>query len=146
MEVSERVNALERTPKKMTEQGHLTTLLRRVREDEAVFNHVRKEHLINLAEYILSWPSKFSKSEYYEAIRVLANYHLAPLAGRRRGWDLIQRELEKPYRARCRRCGLPISNRVSLTTGYGHVCRRKLGITQIGRVCSKRKIGKILLR
>ena len=132
MEVSERVNALERTPKKMTEQGHLTTLLQRVYEDEAVFNHVRKEHLVNLAEYILSWPSKFSKNEYGEAIKVLATYHLAPLAGRRHGWKLIQKELEKPYRARCRRCGLPISNRVSLTTGYGHVCRRKLGITQIG--------------
>ena len=133
------MNTPKHTYKTMTEQGHLTTLLGRVREDEELFHYARKEHLINLAEYILSWPSKFSKSEYNEAIRVLANYHLAPLAGRRRGWDLIQRELEKPYRARCRRCGLPISNRVSLTTGYGHVCRRKLGIMQIGRVAIRKK-------
>ena len=128
LEVSQQMNNPKHTCNTMTEQGHLTTLLKRVREDEELFHYARKEHLINLAEYILSWPSKFSESEYDQAIEILATYHLARLASRRQGWDLIQKELEKPYRARCRRCGLPISNKVSLSVGYGHVCRKKIGV------------------
>jgi hypothetical protein len=112
----------------MQETGHLSVLIERVRNDEATFGYVSKEHLINLAEYILSWPGKYSKSEYGEAIRILATYHLAHLAGKRHGWKFIACELAKPYKARCRRCGLPISAEISLATGYGHVCRRKLGI------------------
>ena len=109
--------------------SHLTVLINRVREDENAFGYVTKEHLINLAEYIVSWQNYF-KSEYDEAIQILAHYHLAHLASQNhihaRKW--IQQELEKAWLTRCKRCGLPISAKVSILTGYGHICRKKLGI------------------
>ena len=108
------------------ETGHLSTLLQRVRDDETGFGYASKEHLITIAEYILSWPGKYSKNEYDEAIRILAKYHLAKLAARRHGWKLIEKELARPYKARCRRCGLPISNAISLQTGHGPTCRKRL--------------------
>jgi hypothetical protein len=111
------------------ETGHLSALLQRVRNDETGFGYASKEHLINIAEYILSWPGKYSKNEYVEAVKVLAGYHLAHLASRCRGWKFVEAELAKPYRARCRRCGLPITNPASLATGHGPICRRKLGIS-----------------
>jgi hypothetical protein len=110
------------------EKSHLSTLIERVRADEATFNYATKEHLINIAEYILTWPNRYSRSEYDQAIQTLAFYHMAPLAARRIGWQLIEKELAKSYVARCRRCGVPISSKVSLAVGYGHVCRKKLGI------------------
>jgi hypothetical protein len=110
--------------------SHLTTLMNRVREDEEQFNCATKEHLINLAEYILTWPGKYSDAEYDEAIKILANYHLAPLACKVKGlgWELIEKELALPYTHRCRRCGMPITNLLSVETGHGPVCRKKLGI------------------
>jgi hypothetical protein len=112
---------------------HLSTLIAKVREDEQQFGYATKEHLINIAEYMISWPSKYSQEEYSQAIRLLAQYHLAKLANlspRRRimTWRLINKELAKPYKARCRRCGLPMTNPVSLAAGHGPVCRRKLGL------------------
>lgn len=122
----------------MQEQiGHLSTLIKRVHDEELSLGYVRKESLIDVAQYVLSWPSKYSQEEYSEAIRLLARYHLAKLANlsprhRIMTWRLINRELAKPYKARCRRCGLPISNPVSLATGHGPVCRRKLGVQPKG--------------
>jgi hypothetical protein len=115
--------------------SHLLTLITRVKEDEEKFGFAVKEDLIDIAQYLLSWRGKFSGQEYSEAIKTLAKYHLAKLANlspRRRimTWRLINRELAKPYKARCRRCGLPLSNPVSLEAGHGPVCRRKLGITK----------------
>jgi hypothetical protein len=110
------------------ETTHLSVLLRRVRDDETGFGYASKEHLVNIAECILSWPGKYSKNEYDEAVRILAKYHLAKLAARRHGQKLIEKELARPYKARCRRCGLPITNPASLAAGHGPVCRRKLGI------------------
>jgi hypothetical protein len=106
----------------------LAVLISRVREDEKLSNSARKEHLINLAEFILSWSSKYTRAEYDQAVALLAKYHLAHLASKRHGLKWIQTELDKKYKARCGRCGLPISSKVSLAVGYGHVCRRKLGI------------------
>jgi hypothetical protein len=110
--------------------SHLSTLINRVKEDEQQFNYATKDHLVNLAEYILSWPGKYSKNEYDEAIKILAKYHLAHLASRKHGWKLIAKEISRPYERRCARCGYPISSKISLATGYGAVCRRKLGITK----------------
>jgi hypothetical protein len=116
------------------EASHLSTLIQRVRDDETVFSYAKKEHLINVAEYILSWPGKYCEKEYSEAIRVLAHYRLAKLANRhpkfrQQSWKLIAKELDKKYIGRCRRCGLVLTNPISLEAGHGPVCRRKLGIS-----------------
>jgi hypothetical protein len=83
---------------------------------------------VNLAEFILSWPGKYSKFEYDEAVRILAKYHLAKLAARRHGQKLIEKELQKTWERRCSRCGYPISNKISVKTGFGPICRRKLAV------------------
>lgn len=111
------------------EPSHLSILIERVKMDESSLGYTTKEHLINIAEYILSWPGKYGKSEYDQAIATLAKYHLALLASKRHGSKRIEAELEKNYSARCGRCGLPISSKVSLAVGYGIICRRKLGMT-----------------
>jgi len=115
------------------EPGHLSVLVQRVRNDEVRLGYATKEHLIDVCEFILSWPGRYGWQEYSGAIKILAYYHLAKLANiyhsyRRTCWRLINAELAKPYVGRCRRCGLPISTPVSLATGHGEVCRRKLGI------------------
>jgi len=112
--------------------SHLSTLIKRVKEDEQQFGYARREHLINIAEYILS-SHDYTPIEYQNAIAVLAHYHLAQLANiypkyRKQSWKLIQIELEKKYKASCHRCGLPITNETSLRFGHGPVCRKKLGI------------------
>jgi hypothetical protein len=106
-------------------------LLNRVQNQEKD-GYVRKNTLLDLAKYILG--SRGWSPEHTQIIKVLARYHLAKLANihprhRARSWQLIATEESKPYIARCMRCGLPISNPVSLATGHGAVCRRKLGIT-----------------
>lgn len=108
--------------------SHLSILIQRVRDDEAAFGYATKEHLINLAEYILSWHD-YSRGEEQEAIALLAKYRLAKLADkyhRQKSWQLIQRELNASWTRRCSRCGLPISSEKSLETGFGSVCRRKV--------------------
>lgn len=116
------------------ETSHLFVLVQRVLDDETRLGYATKEHLINVCEFILSWPGRYGWEEYSEAIKLLARYHLAKLANiyhsyRSTCWRLINAELAKPYVGRCRRCGLAISNPVSLATGHGEVCRRKLGIS-----------------
>ena len=111
---------------------HLSILLDRVRAEEASLGYARKESLINIAEYILTWHD-YAKEESREAIAILAKYHLANLANthpkyRKRSWELIEKELVKPYERRCGRCGLVITAKKSLETGYGHVCRRKIAL------------------
>lgn len=122
----ENVNLNEKSP------SHLTILINRVKEDEQQFGYASKEHLINIAEYILSWPGKYSPIEHQNAIALLAHYYMAQLANihpkyRKQSWTLIQKELNKAYKARCQRCGLPITNETSLRFGHGPVCRKKLG-------------------
>lgn len=117
----------------MQERGHLSILVRRVRDDETRLGYATKEHLIDVCEFVLSWPGRYGREEYSEAIKTLAHYHLAKLANiyhsyRNTCRRLINAELAKPYVGRCRRCGRPISNPVSLATGHGEVCRKKLGI------------------
>jgi len=107
--------------------SHLTTLICRVIADEKAFGYAEKEHLINLAEYILSWHD-YSKQEEREAVALLAKYRLAKLANKhnkQRSLQLIQRELDASWQRRCARCGLTISSEKSLETGLGSVCRRK---------------------
>jgi hypothetical protein len=106
----------------------LSDLIQRVHDDETR-NYATKEHLVDLAAFILTWPGKYTREEYDQAIQILASYHLGHLPTQRHGWKLIEKELARPYQARCQRCGLLISNTVSLQTGHGPVCRRKLGIS-----------------
>lgn len=110
--------------------SHLSVLLQRVHDDEKSFGFVGKETLVNVAEYVVV-ARNYSQLEYDSALKILAKYHLAKLANRDarfriRVWNLINGELAKKYVGRCRRCGLPISNPVSLADGHGRVCRRKL--------------------
>jgi len=116
----------------METPSHLSTLINRVREDEVSLGYATKEHLVNIAEYLLSWRGKFSGQEYSEAIKTLAKYHLAKLANIhpchiKKTYKQIEQELSKKYVGRCMRCGLPISNPVSLAAGHGPICRKKLG-------------------
>lgn len=104
---------------------HLTVLINRVKEQEKSLGYVTKEPLINIAEYITFWPGKFTKEEYDEAVKLLAKYNLATLIRNRKK---IQKALEAKWIARCARCGRAIWSEESLRTGYGGICRRKLGI------------------
>ena len=114
------------------EIGHLSTLIQRVKDEETSLGYARKETLVNVAEFILSWPSRYSREEYEGGIKVLARYHLAHLANRLRpakAWKLINAELAKSYKGRCARCGKALTNPVSLEFGHGPTCRKKLGIS-----------------
>jgi hypothetical protein len=102
-------------------------LLGRVKVEEAEFHGAKKETLCSVAKYILTHHD-YNREEYSKAIRILARYHLAKLADRRkplRAHCLIKEELAKPYERRCARCGRPNSSKKSLETGYGRVCRKK---------------------
>jgi len=114
---------------------HLSTLIQRVCDDENSLAYVTKEHLVNLAEYIVGWQNRYTQAEYHVAIQILAHYHLAHLASinHAHARKYIAQELDKAWTARCKRCGLPISAKVSILTGYGHICRRKLGIPCNGK-------------
>ncbi|MCW4048070.1 MAG: hypothetical protein NWE99_11020 [Candidatus Bathyarchaeota archaeon] len=123
--------------------SHLSTLIQRVRDDEAAFGYAEKEHLINLAEYIVTWRD-YSKLEEREAVAILAKYRLWKLADkyhRQKSLQLIQQELAKPWTRRCARCGLPISSEKSLRTGFGSVCRRKVCGEESKKLEKMRKIG-----
>lgn len=115
------------------ETGHLSVLVQRVRDDETLLGYATKEHLIDVCELIVSSPGRYGRVEYFEAIEVLRRYHLAMLANvyhsfRSTCRRLIEAERMKTYIGRCRRCGRTISNPISLATGYGCVCRRKLAV------------------
>jgi hypothetical protein len=104
-------------------------LLEVVHAQEKEQGCVRKETLIDLAKYILG--SRDWSPAHTEIIKVLARYHLAKLANihpryRAKSWKLIATEEAKPYVARCRRCGLPMTNKISLASGHGPICRKKL--------------------
>lgn len=107
---------------------NLSVLLSRVDENERKFHCVKKENLIQVAKYVLSRSGQFDRAEYDKAIQVLAKYHLAHLASRRHSPEWIEEETLKPYVFRCMRCGLPITAKKSLKTGYGHDCRKKLAL------------------
>lgn len=124
-------NAISFRKPEKSENSHLSTLLDRVRAEETTLGYARKESLINIAEYILSW-NDYAKEEYREAIILLAKYHLGNLANkdpkyRKKSWALIEKELSKPYERRCSHCGLVITSKKSLETGLGVICRKKLG-------------------
>jgi hypothetical protein len=104
-------------------------LLELVQAQEKGQGYVRKQTLIDLAKYILG--SRDWTPAHTEIIKILARYHLAKLANihpryRAKSWKLIATEEAKPYAARCRRCGLPMTNKISLTSGHGPICRKKL--------------------
>ncbi|MGA2767977.1 MAG: DUF6011 domain-containing protein [Candidatus Bathyarchaeia archaeon] len=113
--------------------GHLSVLVQRVHDDETRLGYASKEHLIDVCEFILSWPGRYGRVEYSEAIKLLAHYRLAKLANVYHSYRgtcrrLIEAERAKPYFGRCRRCGKTISNPISLAFGHGPICRKKLGI------------------
>jgi formylmethanofuran dehydrogenase subunit E len=112
-------------------QVSLSMLLDRVRVEEVSLGYVRKESLINIAEYVVTHGFReISKEESIQVNIILAKYHLYKLTVSYRSMNLfnIEKEREKPYQARCSRCGLPISSKKSLETGLGVVCRKKLGV------------------
>jgi hypothetical protein len=116
----------------------LSVLVQRVRDDEIRLGYATKEHLVAICEFVLSRPGRYGREEYSDAIKTLAHYHLAKLANihhsyRSTCWRLVIAERTKSYLGRCRRCGLPISNPVSLATGHGEVCRKKLGIAGLNK-------------
>lgn len=122
-----------RGDKKSPSPAHF--LLERVREEENR-GYVQKQTLLDLAKYILG--SQIWTPEHTAIIKILAQYHLAKLANihpryRAKSWQLIAIEEAKPYAARCRRCGLPITNKVSLATGKGPICRKKLAEADSGQ-------------
>lgn len=108
----------------------LRAFINRVREDERAFGFARKDSLLGLAEGLVTVRG-FCWSDYREAIKILANYHLAKLANRcrpKRSLGLIELERAKPYVGRCQRCGRPIWTLESLSAGHGPVCRKKLAL------------------
>ena len=115
------------------ETGHLSVLVQRVRDEETSLGYARKETLVNVAEFIVSWTGKYGRQEYSEAIKLLEGYHLSKLANvyhsfRSTCRRFIAAELAKSYKGRCARCGKPLSNPLSLEFGHGPTCRKKLGI------------------
>ena len=119
------------------EPGHLSVLVQRVHDDETRLGYATKEQLIDICEFVVSWPGRYGREEYAKAVELLGKYHLRKLANIYHSYRstcrrLIEAERAKPYFGRCRRCGKSISNPVSLATGYGCVCRRKLGLPKPG--------------
>jgi hypothetical protein len=128
----------------MQKTGQLSALIQRVHDDETTCGYATKEHLIDVCEFIVSWRGRYSRAEYSEALKLLAHYHLARLANIYHSYRstcrrLINAELAKPYVGRCRRCGLPLKNPVSVEFGHGPVCRKKLGISSARSLSSNRQ-------
>lgn len=127
---------LENPPTQKLATSHLTVLIGRVLIQEENFGYVKKDQLLNLAEYIIAWPGKYSKKEHSEAVKILIKYGLGKLACpfeasalvRNRIRKEIEKQLDAKWIARCARCGRAIWSKESLRTGYGGICRRKLGI------------------
>ena len=111
-------------------QSMLRELLDKVKLAEKESQSVSKSLLCSIAVYVLN-SRDYSKLEYCDATVVLAKYHLWRLIDKThpaRSWGFIQRELARPYEARCMRCGLVITAKKSIATGLGHVCRKRLGV------------------
>lgn len=126
--LEERIS-LGATSNALTVPGQLTAMLSRVKREETEFHGASKTVLLELAIYVLS-SHGYSREEYSQAVIVLARYHLASLINLRRPRrcrEMIEKENAKPYVRRCSRCGLPITAKESVQTGYGSVCRRRVG-------------------
>lgn len=114
----------------------LSTLLVRLKWEERALHGATKTSLLAVAEYVLD-KSDYSRAEYNEAVILLAKYHLAVLVDRRRpgrSRQLIGKERVRDYTRRCARCGLLISSKKSLESGFGRVCRGKAGLPRTSRV------------
>jgi Family of unknown function (DUF6011) len=108
----------------------LSELLDLVRIDEVFLQSVSKKTLLDLAEFILNKRWQYTTKEHKDAVEILAKYHiafLADLSHPRCCREIIEKERAKPYERRCGRCGLIITAEKSVQTGYGSVCRRKVG-------------------
>jgi hypothetical protein len=106
----------------------LSTLLEKVKREEAEHHGASKQTLLAMVEYVLG-KCDYSKVAYSQAVAVLAKYRLWRLIDKRhpiRCRQLIETERSKPYDRRCSRCGLPISSGKSLATGLGRICRKKI--------------------
>lgn len=130
------LKGLENPPTEELATSHLTVLIGRLKCSEENFGYVKKDQLLNLAEYIIAWPGNYTKKEHSEAVQILVNYGLGKLACpfeasaliRNRIRKEIQKQLDAKWIARCAHCGRAIWSKESLRTGYGGICRRKLGI------------------
>lgn len=115
----ENVTKIENNPTSTLEK-----LIFEVKFRDEKFGYILDDQLLEIAKEITINPTKYTRQECAEAIITLAKYHMATLAYNR----LKIKEYEnKPVKARCTHCGLPISSKKSLETGLGIVCRKKTG-------------------
>ena len=102
----------------------LAKLIFEVKMREEKYGYVLDDQLLEIAKEITVHKSQYTRQQHAEAIIILAKYHMATLAYNN---AKIKEYENKPARARCARCGLPISSKESLATGLGVVCRKKSG-------------------
>ena len=99
----------------------LNELLSRLHEEEK-FGHVNKESLLQIADYIVARSLREVNQDpsISEAYEVLTKYRICKLIATYK-WAAqrnIEKERLKPYRSRCNRCGLAITNK----TLTNHIC------------------------
>ena len=99
----------------------LNELLSRLHEEEK-FGYVNKESLLQIADYIVARSLREVNQDpnRFQAYEVLAKYRIAKLIATHKEAAKfnIEKERHKPYRAKCSRCGLAITNR----TLSNHIC------------------------
>jgi dsDNA-specific endonuclease/ATPase MutS2 len=105
-------------------ENKLQNLILEIKIREEKFGYILDDQLLAIAKEITENRAKYDHVDHARAIMILAKYHMATLAYNR---GKIKEYENKPVRARCARCGLPISSKKSLETGLGSVCRKKAG-------------------
>jgi hypothetical protein len=115
-------NVLATAPKNA--EKTLQNLIFEVKFREEKFGYVLDDQLLEIARLVTENRYRISKDLQRDAIIILAKYHMATLAYNR---NKIKEYEATPPKARCARCGLPISSKKSLKTGLGAVCRKKAG-------------------
>jgi hypothetical protein len=106
-----------------TAEKNLQNMIFEVKFREEKFGYVLDDQLLAIAKCLTENKYEIPKELQRNAIIILAKYHMATLAYNR---AKIKEYENKPSRARCARCGLPISSKKSLETGLGVICRKKI--------------------
>jgi hypothetical protein len=102
----------------------LEKLIFEVKSREQKFGYILDTQLLEIAKEITVHKSQYTRQQHAEAIIILAKYRMATLAYNQ---AKIKEYENKPARARCARCGMPISSKKSLEVGLGVICRKKAG-------------------
>ena len=119
------INNLETATPPNEAENKLQTLILEIKIREEKLGYVLDDQLLEIAKILTeNRCHQIAKEIEKDAIIILAKYHMATLAYNR---GKIKEYENKPARARCARCGLPISSKKSLETGLGSVCRKKAG-------------------